>query len=239
MLGSLLDLVEPTFLDVWNASPVSLEGGFTHNIPSSTCKRKEPSTLAECQPLSPSLHEKFPPEIWDMIQQYDIGRLLFVMKVAAQLEKSALRPAFIPNDRLITGKFLLTSNILRIHLTTLGNRTYISRLEDATVVGKIPLPGSLEFMRSWQPSILPMKVIANIKKMLKMRYKDSIINDEKYLAIKSDGVGIVDLAFRRFNKKPDWILNTTTRPFEAEIAEIRHADISRLTVISDVRIYSY
>ncbi|KAJ5279457.1 hypothetical protein N7478_004829 [Penicillium angulare] len=168
-----------------------------------------------------------------MILQYDAGRLLFVMKVAAQLEKSALRPAFIPSYRLITNTVLLTSNILQIHLTILGSRTYISRLEDPIVVKTRHIPGTLEPMRFWQPSMLPEKDIANTKKTFKIRYKDFKLNDEKYLAIRSDGVGIIDLAFRHFNKMPDWILNTTTRPFEAKIAEIRQADISRLIVISD------
>ena len=76
--------------------------------------------------------------------------------------------------------------------------------------------------------------MTRIKKRLRIRYRDFALADSNYLALKSDGMGVVDIAIRRVNSEPDWILNATTRPFTAEISEIKHADMRNLTVISDV-----
>lgn len=233
MLGSLIDLVEPTFLQLSTATPSSwsLNGAFYH-APSQSPASKGKSILNQCQPVPSSfLRDRFPPEIWDMIQQYDIGRLTFIMKTAVQLEGSGLRPAFIPQDRFIIRTLLLHSGRIRIHLTTIGDRTYISRLSDPTPP---PEPGPHIWQGPWQPPPLPTALMTRIKKRLRIRYRDFALADSNYLALKSDGMGVVDIAIRRVNSEPDWILNATTRPFTAEISEIKHADMRNLTVISDV-----
>ncbi|KAJ5629672.1 hypothetical protein N7528_003329 [Penicillium herquei] len=234
MVGSLVDLVEPTFLDICShPRPTSLNGGFYY-APPQLPTDKESSTHVEFQPenaLTLSLlHKRWPPEIWHMIQQHDIGRLIFIMRIAAQLEKSGLRPAFMPESRFIITTLSLTSCVIRIHLATLGGCTYISRLSDPMAIAAPPLSPPY----TWNPPSLPNKLVTQIKENLKIRYRDFIISDCTYLATKSDGMGIVDIAFRCVNKRPHWILNMTTQAFVPELSEIRDADIQNLTVISDV-----
>lgn len=238
MLGSLMDLVEPTFLQLSTATPSSwcLNGAFYYAPPQLPASKGK-SILKQCQPVpSGSLHDRFPPEIWDMIQQYDIGRLAFIMKTAAQLEGSGLRPAFISQGRFIVRTLLLHSGRIRIHLTTIGGRTYISRLSDPTPPAE---PGPHIWKGPWQPPTLPATLMTRIKKRLRIRYRDFELADSKYLALKSDGMGVVDIALRHVNPEPDWVLNATTRPFTAEISEVKHADMRNLTVISDVRARSF
>ncbi|KAJ6036963.1 hypothetical protein N7540_001242 [Penicillium herquei] len=100
-----------------------------------------------------------------MILQYDIGRLLFIMRVAEQLEKSGLRPAFMPQSRFIIRTLSLPSCVVRIHLATIGGRTYISRLSDPTPTSLGPL---LAKTHAWQPPSLPNKLMTEIKESLKM-----------------------------------------------------------------------
>lgn len=64
---------------------------------------------------------EFSQEIWDTIYKYDIGRLLFVMRVASQLEKLDM-VASVPKPRFTVRRLALNSDI---HFIKLGGRTYV------------------------------------------------------------------------------------------------------------------
>ncbi|KAI1938084.1 hypothetical protein LOZ66_003672 [Ophidiomyces ophidiicola] len=86
----------------------------------------------------------------------------------------------------------------------------------------------------------------NIGKRLYLnRVSDPILNDteggqwtdytlEDYFAVKSDGVGIVYIAFSQKNRRPCWILNNPAEPFDPEFSEVKGVDIRGLRVIRDV-----
>ena len=73
-----------------------------------------------------------PAEIWSLIFQYDIGRLLFVARAAAQLTDIRIQPR-IPNTRFRVDMVDLPSSMIQIHLISIGGRSYISNLSDSVV----------------------------------------------------------------------------------------------------------
>lgn len=61
-----------------------------------------------------------------------------------------------------------------------------------------------------------------------------MLNGSTYFATKSDGIGIIDLAFRRTGPGPEWILNNLARSFSPEVSGVRYAKVRDLTIIFDV-----
>ena len=54
-----------------------------------------------------------------------------------------------------------------------------------------------------------------------------------YLAIQSDGMGVIDIASEKPDAGPKWILNSHAHPFQAETSIIRCADLRNLRIIRD------
>lgn len=231
MLSSLLNLIEPTFLE---SSPeqTSQHGAFYVSQDTSACK---PSETHNNERLSISLiKNRLPQEVCDMILDYDINRLLFLVKAAWHIRTSNMLPISIREERLTVTRVAIPSNTLRIHLIEVGGKTYIGRLSDTTEFA----PGSLPAMRhrTEPEQILSSELLAGIKRCFKLRYRDYPLDGITYLAMKSDGTGLVDIAFRRSHGTPDWILNADTHYFGYEFSEIRYANVRDLLVVSDVGI---
>lgn len=172
-----------------------------------------------------------------MILEYDINRLLFLMRAAWQIKISNMLPVSLSNERLTIKRIAMTSHSIRIHLIEIGGRTYIGQLSDAIGFA----PGSLPTMRQ-RPDydhILSPELLAGIKRRFKLRYKDYPLDGITYIAMKSDSVGLVDVAFRcRRGGTPDWILNADTHSYRHDLSEIRYANVRCLLVISDVGVPS-
>ena len=62
-------------------------------------------------------------------------------------------------------------------------------------------------------------------------YRCDITN---YLAVKSDGMGVIDLAFSETEAGPQWVLSNRAYPFDAEISIFRNADLSSIRKFRDV-----
>ena len=69
-------------------------------------------------------------EIWDMILQHGIGRLLFIMRIASQLVPLNITQHSIPDTRFTAGVLDLQSPILQIHLVNIGERQYVGHLSN-------------------------------------------------------------------------------------------------------------
>lgn len=112
-----------------------------------------------------------PAEIWDLILEYDIGRLLFVTKTASQLAKLDIQPREpLPSPRFTVSILDLTGLTIQVQLIEIGGRPYISNLSNlADNSGTGTDDG--------------------------MKYLD--LCGSNYLAVKSDGVGVVDIAFEK------------------------------------------
>lgn len=151
------------------------------------------------------------PEIWDMILQHDIGRLLFIMRIASQLAPLNITQHSIPDNRFTVEVLELQSPILQIHLVDIGQRQYIGRLSS-----------SADFQKQ--------------TKNKKIGFYDISKND--YLAVKTDRIGVVDIAFEFSDHtgQPNWLFRGTTRPFEAEISQIRDANLRSFRMVRDVGI---
>ena len=144
-------------------------------------------------------------DIWNLVLQYDIGRLLFIMNTAAQIQRIGIQYR-IPNTRFFVEILDLPSSVVQIHLTNIGGRTYISHLSSST--------GNHG-----------------------TQAKDTMccdITGSKYIAIKNDGIGIVDIAFGARDGQPDWVLHNPTEPFGAELCQIRDANLQSLHIFRDV-----
>lgn len=107
-----------------------------------------------------------PADIWDLVLQYDIGRLLFIMRTASQLSKIDIQHR-IPNTRFSIEILDLPSSVVQIHLISIGGRTYISHLSNST---------------------------GNHGTQAK-DIRSCDISGSNYIAVKSDRIGIVDIAF--------------------------------------------
>jgi hypothetical protein len=141
-----------------------------------------------------------------MVLEYDIGRLLFVMRTVSQIARQYDGLQTIPQQRLIQRILVVESDMIRIHSVNIGGRIYISSLSDTT---------GLRHSRA--------------------KSQDYHLNGSCYLVVKSDGIGVIDIAFRATDAGPEWILdNATGWRIQPEISIIRCADVRQLRIISDV-----
>ncbi|KAM5457467.1 hypothetical protein MaudCBS49596_000662 [Microsporum audouinii] len=147
-----------------------------------------------------------PGEIWNMISRHDVGRLEFLVRLVSQLEAPGLGPLVIPDSRFDVDTVDIPGAIMRIHLVRLGGRTYISHVSD---------PGSSGDADTRLP------------------YRDYRFGESKCLAVKTDGIGVVDLALDESHGRPNWIFDSHTSPFGKEMSRVRDADLHRLRLIRD------
>lgn len=227
-LYHLLDVVEPTFHNHRWPPQCSLHGAF-HSSSSNLPKHrhltsvKTPSNNTRATTLlkkpwitirdsllgttNPKGREKtpvkLPIEIWNMILEYDIGRLQFILKTAREVSrKSSIE---IPRTRFTIEMLDLRSPIIRIYPVYVGKRLYIGHISNPTENTPRDAGG----------------VYA--------------LNGDGYLAVKSDGIGVVDISFQQLNNQPKWILNNSTQLFETELLQIRdNKKIEGLRIIRDV-----
>ncbi|RJE18328.1 hypothetical protein PHISCL_09340 [Aspergillus sclerotialis] len=154
---------------------------------------------------SKDYHPKF--KVWSssMVFEYGLRRLLFVIKVASQVAARHEGLNTIPERRLTQEKLFLKDDILRIHQINIGGQIYISDISDTTDTGQ---SGT--------------------------KSQDYKLGGSDYLAVKSDGIGITDIAFRATGAGPEWILGSySSRQFPTQISVIRCADVYRLRIIRD------
>ena len=203
-LYQLLDLVEPTVLHP-PSTPSSQHGAFN----------AQPG-IGVGTGDSVKAPASVPADIWDMVLQYDVGRLLFVMKTASQLTGSGTLSRSPPSSfskrekrqmpRFTISTLDLTGPVVQIHLISIGGRPYVSDISN-TVRGS----GTHDN-----------------KKLFDLR-------ERKYFAIKSDGVGVVDIASeQQQDGQPKWVLKHSTHPFNMEVCQIRDANFIGLHIIQDV-----
>lgn len=247
-LCRLIDLVEPTFLQ-HTLPPSSANGAFF--TPSSCHLSRGKQFLA-----------RLPAEIQDQILGYDVGRLLYVMRTASQLAiQHGENSKAIPEHRFTEETLILKGNTVRVHLVVVGGHTYVSHLSDVPsprqlfwesllILWNSPrlyilliflsaLLLSIIFAQQWKSSsLLAMPALGitlyssislGADKKMRQDYKP-----DNYLAVKSDEMGVIDIAFQQADARPRWILNNYACPFQAKISIIRCADTRRLRIIRDV-----
>ncbi|KAK2795741.1 hypothetical protein FQN52_003590 [Onygenales sp. PD_12] len=204
-LHILLDLVEPTFFLQY---PVSSENGAFHSTAQSERGLRAMQASQDSTKLG-KLVSRLPEEIWHIIQNHGIGRLLFVLRVAAQLQYQrnlSYRSPAVLDQRFTVDRLYLSGNTIRIHLVYLGGRLYIRRLSEP---------------------------IGVIKAGEEAEIRDVVFGDSKYLAVKSDGIGVMDIAFEEDSGRQKWIFDNPTYPFTPEIARSKHPILHSLLVIYD------
>ncbi|WEW61474.1 hypothetical protein PRK78_006964 [Emydomyces testavorans] len=170
------------------------------------------------------LVDRLPFEIQENIFKYDIGRLLFIMRAASQLSIKNEVLVTIPENRFSETRLTVHGNMVQIHLVDIGGRIYIGDIispENATNpyrISKHLIAGCLTAvllnwmlyvsMRQWMPGYISLSVVATFGFMLcslaglaaqdemtealTQRYQ---LGESKYLAVKSDEVGVIDIAF--------------------------------------------
>lgn len=191
----LIDVVEPTFLDR------SLPPATKYGALSSRC-----SDLCLPRWTKPQLFQRLPPELQDMVLEYDLRRLLFAMRAASQIAARHESLETIPERRFTHEKLFLKDDILRIHSINIGGQIYISHLSDTTGMRRSGIES-----------------------------QDYNLEGSDYLAVKSDGVGVIDIAFRATDARPKWILGSyCCQKSQARISIIRCADVHHLRIIRDV-----
>lgn len=193
----LLDLIEPTTVRMTSGSP-SQCGAF---------RQRTDATV-----MSPSAI-RLPREIWAIVEEYDIGRLLFLMKTALQLKTWDVGPFAVSKQRFKVERLTLKSDLIRIHLINIGGRTYIHRLSDPA---------------DTQNSLVESKRTSGLHDI------DCRLDGSKYMAVKSDGVGVTDIAFSANKSSPEWVLHNHVPHARNGISKVKHANVQDLVIISDV-----
>lgn len=201
----LVDLISPNIMsNSLCVSPKSQHGAFY----AKSTQEEEEEDLSGCITPAKKRMDKLsslslPTEIWNLVLQYNVGRLLFIMKTASQFPKLDIQHK-VPNTRFLAEVLNLSSSIIQIYLICIGGCTYISNFSNSTTGN-----------HGTQP-------------------KDTVrccdINRSNYIAVKSDGIGIVDIAFQAQDGLPDWVLNNPTEPFGAELCQIRDANLQSLHI---------
>ncbi|KAI2395901.1 hypothetical protein LOZ67_006145 [Ophidiomyces ophidiicola] len=252
-LHLLIDVVEPTFLPLMPPLPSVAHGAFYSSTPCRLTSTKLKLHLS-----------RLPLEIQDKILEHDVGRLLFVMRTASQLvpiHNSNLKT--VPKHRFTEETLALNSNTIRIYFVILGGRTYISHLSDAAspvppLCARRPIIlvvvsaflNWIPHMLQWMPrDSIPLAIVAALGFMLfsstgsallgttrnEGMIQEYTLEKRNYLAIQSDGMGVIDVAFEQTSAGPKWILNSHAHPFQAEISVNPCADTRRLRIIRDTQ----
>lgn len=60
------------------------------------------------------------------------------------------------------------------------------------------------------------------------------VSRSNYLAVKTDGFGVVDIAVEEQDGLPEWASGNPIKPFTMEISQIRGADLRSLRLVRDV-----
>ena len=213
-LHRLLELVEPTFTS-HSIPPSSQNGAFYAQHTSQEDVSRASGVVSTLSVLGskerPTKRATLPAEVWDFILQYDIGRLLFVMKTTSQLAKLVDIQPIAPCPRFAVDVLRLTGPTILIHLTTIGGRSYISNLTNPVHDRAVNADTDIRCFS---------------------------LCGCKYLAVKSDGIGVVDIAFAKQDGQPKWVLGNPTYPFARELSEIKDTDYQGLRIIRDVCIDS-
>ncbi|KAJ5345290.1 hypothetical protein N7452_003294 [Penicillium brevicompactum] len=163
------------------------------------------------------LLRNLPNEIWDTIEGYGIGRLVFVMKLSLQIRDL---PPIPPEDRkqaFSVENVWLTGDFMRISVIELGGRYYIADISN---------------LRAADDQATCRERLSRLSHF-RITSHDFPLAKRNYLAVKSDGIGVVDIAIQRRSSGPEWLLNTSTSPFLAELSEAKDVDIRRLRLIVD------
>lgn len=101
----------------------------------------------------------------------------------------------------------LTSSRVQIHLIAIGGHSYIKNLSNPVDNGA-----------AHDINIKCVSLYGN-----------------KYLAVKSDGIGVVDIAFEQQEVgQPNWVLQNSTHPFAKELSEIKDTNFQSLRIVQDV-----
>lgn len=211
-VSRLLDLIEPTFLSS-STGLVDIHGAFHVDTTASSAGvdtgvdvRRGISTL--------------PNEVWNLISNYDVGRLEFLVRLAAQLQTLDVSPLVMLDSRFELETVDVRGDTVRIHLVRVGGRAYISHLSDPDKVRE----DEYEYEHEYEKE----------DKKYTLQYKDYRFGDSTFLAVKTDGIGVVDLALDESDGRPNWIFDHPTAPFDKQISRVRDADLHRLRLVCDV-----
>lgn len=130
------------------------------------------------------------------------------MRVASQLSRLDTVQQSIPSLRFTVEELDLPHSLLQIHTTNIGGRTYISNVSNASSNNYTTQVTST---RSYD------------------------LTGSNYLAVKGDGIGIVDIAFeQQQDGQPSSIFGNSTLPFSMELCQIKNANLQSLRIIRDV-----
>lgn len=142
-----------------------------------------------------------PGNIWDMILQYDIGRLLLIMKTASQPTEPRIQSRTPTPRRFNINTLDLTGPIVQIQLISIGGRSYISHLSN-------PIDDN------------------GTRDNTQLYFN---LYGSKYLAAKNDEVGVIDIVFgQQEDGQPEWVLHNSLHPFNKEVSQIKGANFQGL-----------
>ncbi|ODM17296.1 hypothetical protein SI65_06971 [Aspergillus cristatus] len=163
------------------------------------------------------------------------------MRTASQLDRLEAGLCEYPKHRFTVTETALKSDWIRIHLITIGGKTYIHNLTDQ--VDGLPHVSTSSSWNDLESIYMPLllayrRAFVTLGSLLGYRRTRPVLSIDhrlkgcKYLAVKSDELGIIDIAFSETKGEPNWILNNHTVS-TSYISKIRYANIQNLIMVSD------
>ena len=242
-LFHVVNAVEPTFAPVDGTAVKSVDGPF---VDSEGNWKRQQSKLASSSPSSvmkglAALIRKLPCQVRCLISDIGCGRMFFIMDVADWMAQGNRGTARL-RERFAVEKLPLTGTKIQLNLVHLGGRTYIQRFAD------VPAQQAEKKSKAvkGKPKTRKERKAAEQAALSAAQSKDNSENqvvfdlvDKKnsFFAVKTDGVGIVDVAFDETSLGPKWKLGHQTAPFDHWVSQVRNADLSELQVLTDVSIF--
>lgn len=156
-------------------------------------------------------------------------------------------PSF-PERRFTVSRLTLKSDLIRIYLIDIGGHLYVRNLTDPTEDhGQIPTDVHSKGLGIaarlptfcfglWRQ--ITSTFNSHTAEKSGVMSLDHKLNGSQYLAMKSDGAGVVDVAFTETEDGPEWLFKTQIASTEYGLSRVRYANVQDLFIISDVWTFS-
>lgn len=166
------------------------------------------------------------------------------MKTASQVNRLDARlSAVFSKSRFAVTRLALKGDWIRIHLVNVGGRTYIRDLTDpiddlphdtTTLSWSSMANVHMPFLQVLRWTTVALSSLWGYRTARQLQSLDHRLNGSKYLAVKSDGSGIIDIEFGETEGRPDWILESRTATSSYGLSKIKYANVQDLIMVSDV-----
>lgn len=243
----VVNVVESTFEPTEGTVVRSVNGPYADSDGRWTCD--EPAAQRAPGPTLGSYFEQLPLEVRRLILDAHSARKLLVLGVGSWMTEERRGCGTTPSRLVVDRLKVHDHKKVVIDLIRLGGRKYVKSLSNLAV-DKVASPARVleEEMPPPKRQSKKARIKAEKKQNLRRKQAEAELDDrarghilyglenKNYLAVMSDGVGVVNLAFEEVGpgQGPRWILPNDTALSERGVAQLRLANLNGFYIVSDV-----